>query len=276
MLPGVANVPADVVRRVENVERAALTDLYAACPETLRREAGIEAERIGDGVLLVCRSVDSLLLNRFQGLGVEVRPQEEELDRALELFAEAGVTNWLVQVAPGTEPLADLAIARGLVLHQRVWAKFVLDPVAVPPAESDIVVREIGDDEAMTFGEPVAEVFGLPPPVPEWLAHIVGRPGWRVFVGFDGRVPAGAAAVWIDGGAAWLGFAGTRKSHRGRGLQKLLLARRIAAAIDAGCDLISTETGVPLPGESGPSFRNIQRAGFRVAYERPNFCRPQA
>ena len=33
-----------------------------------------------------------------------------------------------------------------------------------------------------------------------------------------------------------------------------------------------TETGVPLPGEPHPSYANIRRAGFHMAYERPSWA----
>jgi hypothetical protein len=46
------------------------------------------------------------------------------------------------------------------------------------------------------------------------------------------------------------------------------------SATNGGATLISTETGIPHEGEAGPSFRNIQRAGFSVAYERPNLRLP--
>ena len=51
------------------------------------------------------------------------------------------------------------------------------------------------------------------------------------------------------------------------------VAARIRASLDAGATLISTETGIPHQGEAGPSFKNIQRAGFRIVYERPNMRR---
>jgi hypothetical protein len=72
---------------------------------------------------------------------------------------------------------------------------------------------------------------------------------------------------------AWLGFGATLKSHRGRGAQGAILAARIRAALEAAAKSISTETGIPHADETGPSFKNIQRAGFRIAYERPNLRR---
>jgi hypothetical protein len=114
----------------------------------------------------------------------------------------------------------------------------------------------------------------LPDGIAPWAAALVGRPRWRCFLAGDGGEPVGTGALFVEDGLGWLGFGGTLPSHRGRGGQTAMLAARIAAGIAAGCRGFSTETGVPLPGEPGPSFRNIGKAGFREAYRRPNFVRP--
>jgi len=48
------------------------------------------------------------------------------------------------------------------------------------------------------------------------------------------------------------------------------LARRIAEARAAGCRWLSIETSEERPGHPSPSYRNVIRAGFSVAYIRPN------
>jgi GNAT superfamily N-acetyltransferase len=113
----------------------------------------------------------------------------------------------------------------------------------------------------------------MPPVVGDWLAALPGRPRWLCFVGFDGDAPAAAGALFIDGACAWLGIGATVGSHRKRGAQSALLAARINVAIASGCTLLTTETGIPDGGEPAPSYANIQRAGFAVAYPRPNLRR---
>jgi hypothetical protein len=39
----------------------------------------------------------------------------------------------------------------------------------------------------------------------------------------------------------------------------------------AGCRTFVVETAVDLPAKPNPSFHNVVRAGFTVAYERPNW-----
>ena len=45
----------------------------------------------------------------------------------------------------------------------------------------------------------------------------------------------------------------------------------MADGLARGVRLFATETGKPLAGEPHPSFSNIQRAGFVIAYERANW-----
>ena len=49
------------------------------------------------------------------------------------------------------------------------------------------------------------------------------------------------------------------------------VAKGAADGLKQGVTLFATETGKPLPGESHPSYSNIQRAGFAIAYERANW-----
>ena len=114
---------------------------------------------------------------------------------------------------------------------------------------------------------------GLPPIVGQWLAPLVGRDGWRCFVAFDGQDAVAAAALYLSVKAAWFDIGATLPSHRRRGAQSALLAARIrAAAAEADCAHLATETGIPHAGEAGPSFKSIQTAGFCIVYRRLNYC----
>jgi GNAT superfamily N-acetyltransferase len=72
---------------------------------------------------------------------------------------------------------------------------------------------------------------------------------------------------------AWLGWGGTLPSYRGRGAQSAMLAARIEAARHLGCRRLVVETGPDSAEKPNPSYRNVERAGFRVAYLRENWVR---
>jgi hypothetical protein len=79
------------------------------------------------------------------------------------------------------------------------------------------------------------------------------------------------AAVYCRGEYAWIDFASTLPGYRGRGGQAALLARRIADGAALGCKWLVVETAEATPEKPAPSYRNMRRYGFEVAYVRPNY-----
>jgi hypothetical protein len=65
-----------------------------------------------------------------------------------------------------------------------------------------------------------------------------------------------------------------RTSHRRRGGQGALMARRIADAVAAGARYLVTETGEPMADEPNPSLANMKRCGFVTVASRLNFVGP--
>ena len=136
-------------------------------------------------------------------------------------------------------------------------------------------IDEVMPPEAIDFAIAVVKGFGMPEQLAPWLAAIVGREGWRAYVVRDRDMAVGGAAMFVSGRTAWLGIGAVQEGARRRGGQGALLARRIADGLRLGVTGFATETGKPSPGEPHPSFSNIQRAGFAVAYERRNWTLPQ-
>jgi GNAT superfamily N-acetyltransferase len=100
--------------------------------------------------------------------------------------------------------------------------------------------------------------------------------GWHLYAAFEGDAPVAMAALYVDEASTgapvgYVGPAVTLPAHRGRGAQGALIARRIRDAKTLGCTLLVTETAEDRPGRSVPSFRNMQRCGFHLAYRRPNY-----
>ena len=263
----------DLVREIERIERDAWADLYAAAPDHVRATLGVEARRIGESLIMICPGIDNLQFNRVNGLGVFTPARGEEIDEAIAAFDAAGVKDWVIHFADGAENFELASAPRDLSPHPCAWAKFARDTAPGNQIATVLQIREVGADEADRFGETAAEGFGMPQVVGDWLSALPGREKWKCFVAFDGAAPVGAGALFIDGANAWLGIGATLAGHRGRGAQPAILSARIDAARAAGCQILTTETGVPNAGEAGPSYSNIHRAGFLVAYLRPNLRR---
>lgn len=268
-----SNLSSAIVRQLEAAEHEAWIELDRASDPQVRAALGLECVATGDGATFAVGKIDHIQFNRIAGLGVTRAVTAGELDQGISVFERLSLKNWIVHVTPQSHNLPELCAARGLVRHSRTWAKFIRDASVPNKIETDLVVREIDSDQRDAFGETAVKGFGMPPFVGKWLRTVVGRADWHCFLAFDGEMPVSAGALYIHDKAGWLGIGATLESHRGRKAQQAILAARITKGIERGCDVFTTETGIPHPGEAGPSFKNIQRAGFTIAYERPNFTR---
>jgi len=211
------------------------------------------------------------MFNRAMGLGLDEAASEELVDETL-AFLEG--TRSYVSVAPDARP-AELAAwlqARGLTPGYG-WTKFIR-PVKDPPrAQTALRIERVEEGEA--FGAAAAGGFEVPDLFRDWLALLPAREGWHCFVAFEGADPAGAGALYVTGEIGWLGIGATVARHRGKGAQSALIAKRIEAAAELGCEVVVSETGKPIDGQAGPSYRNLMRAGLEPVYVRPSFQRAE-
>lgn len=97
--------------------------------------------------------------------------------------------------------------------------------------------------------------------VAEWDRMLLTRPEATLLVARLGGRAVGGANVLVHGRAASLGGTATLPDARGHGVQSALLAARLRLARASGCDL-----AVVTADPGGVSARNVERAGFRLAY----------
>jgi GNAT superfamily N-acetyltransferase len=211
------------------------------------------------------------MFNRAMGLGLDQPATEELVEEAL-AFLEG--TRSYVSIPPDARPpeLAGWLQTRGLTPGYG-WTKF--ERPANDPPEASTTLRIERVDEGEDFGRAAAGGFEMPGTFVEWLARLPQRDGWHCFVAFDGDEPAGAGALFVTGTVGWLGIGATVPEHRGKGAQSALIAKRIEAAADLGCEVVVSETGKPIDDRAGPSYRNLMRAGLEPVYVRPSFQRAE-
>lgn len=262
----------DRIRELERAEIHAFADLYRSAGPDVAEGTGLSVTDVEGGTLFVASRLDVLSLNRLVGLGLNAPVSDDQLGRLVERLARSGAVRGFVPVAPvdGHENLGLALEARGL-RHYNNWVRLSRSLVALPePAATTLTVREIDTSFAPTFGRIVATAFGYPPALAPIASVTVGRPGWRHYMAFHDETPVAAAAMYVHGTAAWFGLAATDTQHRKQGAQHALVVRRLHDAAAAGCALVSVETAEDSIVKDAPSFRNLRRLGFEVAYVRPN------
>jgi len=228
----------------------------------------------GATALRVPQAPESPMLNRIVELGVHVPATEARLDAAMS--AMTGFS-YYVTVSPAARPakLSAWLAERGFEPGWG-WMQFGRDADGVLDAPTSLEIVEIGPADAGTFATVVRTAFGLPPTLDDLAARTVLAEGWHGWIAYADGEPAGAAALFVDGSAAYLGLGATVPEHRGKGGQSALIAARIARARELGCARVYTETGELRPDRPDGSYRNIVRAGFEELYVVPNWLSPPA
>lgn len=268
--------PRDLARLVESNEARAYERFMRAAPADVCARLGVRAVPIGSAIAVVAESVTSSVnMNRVIGLGVAEPATEAMLEEIAALYERCGVS-FGIEVGPFAMPpelpswLAKRRIRRAFptAIHYRAAE-------AVPTPAAPSVVRARPAD-ATVVADICASVFRMPEAAHALIAGTATAPGWRQWLVYDGDRPVAAALSFVSDGTAWLGWDATLPEFRGRGAHAALIAHRLNDAAGAGARWLTTETATGTPDRRDASYRNYERLGFRVAYERSTYIAVRA
>jgi GNAT superfamily N-acetyltransferase len=174
----------------------------------------------------------------FSSLGDDA---DEVIDRTVAEYAEQNLAfKWCL--GPWSQPhdLGDRLAARGFISWRA--RAMVCSPdleLAIPEGAS---VERALPDALEIYLDVTARGWEMPPAAIDHLRRaLVGIPAQWFVARWRGE-PAGSAATFLkDDGSAYLLAAVVLPEFRGRGIYRALLAGRLAAARDAGVDLVTTQ-----------------------------------
>jgi hypothetical protein len=266
--------PFELARRVERTEMAVWADAVRAVTPDIFDRTGLRVVPVADGMAIVAPGIPNLLYNRALGFGLDAPIGERDLDAAIALFRPD--QPFAIQPSPIARPAAipEWLRARGFDSFFE-WVIWVRNAESPTPAPADLRITIAQPEHAAVWTELVETIFAEGAELTPWLLALFGRERWTHYLSWDGDRPVGVGALYVDGEVGWLGWGGTLASHRGRGGQSALFARRIEDARAAGCRWLTVETADDLPDRPNPSYRNAERAGFQVLHRRPSFVIPK-
>ena len=257
---------------VEFGEGRAMADLYAAAPPEFTAEQGLNVRRFGDGYAFALTAMPAIILNRAVCLGLNDPLTTPQLDEVIDHYEALGAADYGVQISP-------VVLSDGLRHHMEQrglrplanWTKFIRG--VAPPQKTDTRLRVelIAADKAASFTRVFCTAYGIPESIAPLIIAAVGRPGWRYYLAFDEEIPVASGVLYVHDTIGWLGFASTLPSHRGRGAQSAIIARRIVDAASLGCRYLTTETAESTPENPVTSYHNMIRFGFQQVYLRPSY-----
>ena len=255
--------PAGEARILEHGEANAMIDMVAGAPQSFGQAVELRASHVDGLPVILARQLPMILFNRALCLGIDTPMTRDQLDRVVGFLRAEAAPKFAVQVArvgrvPGMD---DWLSAQGLQ-KTNAWARLIRGRDAVPASSTKVDVRRVAPDQAQAFARAFVTGYGLPEPFGVWIANLVGRANWHDFAAFDGDALVATSSLYVQDGVGWLGIAATLPSHRGRGAQNALVARRIQEGVALGCDWFVTETNEDVPGQPNQSARNLIRQGF--------------
>jgi len=265
----------ELVRQLELAEALAFGDVYAALQAVPGNPTGASLARIGGAIAVGLTIVDVGLFNRVVGTGQARPATEADVEAISAFYTKLGAGTSVVQPAPAmvTEPLERWLAERGYRAG-RQWVKMWHDLSGIEPPDAGHRIERIDSGAAEAFDDIVLQAFELPSELRTVASIGVGLAGWSHYLGYEGDTPVSVAAMRVDDGVAWLGYGATLEGFRGRGWQTAMFRRRLADARALGCRMAVTETGAETAEDPvNPSYRNMLRTGFGLAYLRRNYVR---
>jgi GNAT superfamily N-acetyltransferase len=185
---------------------------------------------------------------------------------ATDFYDAHGTTGYLWMAEepwPGTE----------VALVGDVFGTLAADARADAPLPEGVVIRRVGKGDTAAFnavrsGNPASGgvTEGGPNPWPQVYEQLVLTNSRQLFVAELNGVAVANASLHVSAATGWLRGALVAPAARGLGIQRALIAARIRAAIEAGCDLVGAEAE---PDEV--SARNLARMGMRRLGRRSSY-----
>ncbi|HET6352600.1 MAG TPA: hypothetical protein VFG89_10805 [Coriobacteriia bacterium] len=263
----------ELAARLEALAADSLRGL-AATAATVDPDVGVASLDVAGGVAVYLG--DDSPVNQAIGIGFAGGVSSEQAAELEDFFGQRGQQPLAV-----VSPLAHLSVlnrlaARGWVADgfENVLVREIIGNECIDESRGVEVRLCEDEDEKALWAQIAAIAFSSPlEPQPQQFALsrvAASRPGARLLLAYvDGR-PAACGELSVAGGVGWLSADGTLPHFRRRGAQQALQAARLAISAEEGCDLAVTES---IPGSL--SQRNMERAGFRVAYTRVDLILPK-
>jgi GNAT superfamily N-acetyltransferase len=253
---------SDLSRRLEAAATRYLVERYSGPGNPM----GMELLRLDSVVATkVPFMPQNALMNAVHGL-----EDAALLPQLLGFYAQPEQPCW-VELAPHVDPaLSHALIEHGFRPHSYKAVLYGAASTAVATASSEVRVTRVDASELELFLDTLNKGFDMPDAMLLRLrrnqAFWCDIEHWRLYLAWVGDQPAGAAVLALTDGLGYLAAGSALPAYRGRGVHAALIARRIADAAQAGCELVTGQAAF-----TSSSHRNQERAGLKLAHVRQDW-----
>lgn len=236
---------------------------HARIQAQLYPETGAVSQPIAEGCAVFCGKKSPL--SQVYGWGLSGPVLATDLDE-IETFYRSRELRPRIRVCPLADPsLLQLLGERAYIVqdHMNIYAHQVDARVDDLPSPPDLRIQiATPEDARLWFEQDDAGGDWVEPNGRAFMTiRCVLKSDTRLFLAWRDRQLVSSGALETHAGVAALMAAGTIPAFRNQGIHTALLHARLAAAVEAGCDLAMVHTR---PGAA--SQRNVLRAGFQLVY----------
>jgi len=267
---------AETIGRIERCVTEAHASLIEQLSQQSHNRLGADVRRFG-AEIVASRVVAEPGVQWLQHVTGLTPHEGARVDEVLDWYAEESVDPRF-ELAPASEFESLAVVLSAAGFHHSDFVDLLWAPssrVASYPddrAEMEVDPVSPGSKQAAEFARVLLighEVQNVAPREhAAALAALCGLDGRTCYLASISGEPVSAAILTVLDGVGYLTNAATIPGERGRGAQQALVARRIADARAAGCDVVA---GLATPFAS--SHRNMERAGLAVGYTKVMWTR---
>lgn len=274
--PNAAAAGVSVTRKqsfaIETVEATSGLSFHACAPGYLMDSLGLAREELYGAALTLARGSAHLYFNRVVGLGLGRAAARQQVTSIVDWYRSRGVHRFSLDLSPHARP-RELPgwLTDGGFRPRGSGAKLFRNAAPVSAGGASFRVEDVGPERSLEWFRVISTTWSSMRSRGDWFRARVGWPGWRHYMAFDRNRPIAAASMFLHGERGRLCEAVTIPTHRRRGAQTALIARRLQDGLAAGARVFTSETAPPFPRMALVSYTNMVHAGFRLAYVRPSF-----
>ncbi|MEZ4667283.1 MAG: GNAT family N-acetyltransferase [Anaerolineae bacterium] len=261
----------EIATIVETAEQTMWTVSWNSTPPEMRQALSMHLATVGGASATVIEKFPIPFFNRVIGLGIHQPATEDLVDELITIYQQYEVP-WDVSLSPLAQPsdTADWLEARGFK-HTSNLAKMIRSNEPPLVLATDLRIERVDAHNATVFAEINQRAFEMPDWYIEMVQHLLKQDNVYGYIAYDKDTPAGSGLLIVSGEIGGLFSGATLPEYRRRGAQSAIMVQRIRDGLDLGCRWFSTETGEETPQHPNPSYHNMLRTGFELAYLRPNY-----
>lgn len=267
--------------RLERLAQRFRRDMWRSVAPDAVSESGVEVRQFGPMQATAFGDLPRApLLNQIQGAAEPGAVEDGYLAEAIEWmrFREVDYRLPVATDRPAAAEAEAWLAARGYERGEG-WVKLVRDakPLELPDPPG-LKIYELGEEEVEGEGisRVAAQALELPITAAALFFSLHRKRPWRCYTAALGPEEpiVATGAMLVEDGVAQLGPGTTLPLARGRGCHLALLRRRVLDAVAAGCHTLFVDLCMADRAGQAGIRRNLERAGFRAAYESHGWQRP--